>query len=145
MEYSKGKIKNVYLIRFDDDEDLIDSLNKFIIDKKIKCGTINFIGALKKGKYVKAPNMKNHHNTLWNSFNDGREVIGIGTITRDINTNEPFIHIHASFGGKNDSKTGCLREISKIYLTVEAVVYELNIKATRKIDEKTKLKLLNFN
>jgi len=103
-----------------------------------------FIGALKKGDLVtgpKKPVIPPEPNKL--KFKDGWEVMGIGTVFT--NSQGPQIHIHASMGKKNKVLTGCLRGKSKVFLVIEAVVFELKgIKATKEIDPLTGLNLLNI-
>lgn len=57
----------------------------------------------------------------------------------------PQIHIHASMGKKKKSLTGCVRRDSKVFLVVEAVVFELKgVKAEKIQDPKTGLNLLRI-
>lgn len=142
MKYSEGNIKKVYMIKFDHKDNFFEELNNFVKKKNIRSGIINLIGALKKGKYVEGPNLKEPLDFLWQTFDNGKEILGIGSIFwKD---DEPSIHIHGGFGGKDKSFVGCIREDTEVYLVVEAVIYETDIKASRKYDEETKLHLLNF-
>ena len=103
-----------------------------------------FIGALRKGNLVtgpKQPVIPPQPNKI--IFKDGWEVMGVGTIFT--NSKGPQIHIHASLGKKNKVLIGCVRENSKVFLVIEAVVFELKgIKAGKDIDPKTGLNLLRI-
>ena len=144
MEYTAGRIGRVFLIKFKDDDVLVDELDSFSRKEKIRAATIIFIGALKKGDLVtgpKKPVIPPEPN--WVSFKDGWEVLGIGTIFA--NKKGPQIHIHASMGKKLQTLTGCIRKKSKIFLVIEAVLFELKgVKATKEIDLKTGLNLLKI-
>jgi len=144
MEYTKGHIGRVFLLKFEDDDILLDKLSAFSKKEKIKAATMVFIGALKKGDLVtgpKKPVIPPVPNKV--VFKDGWEVMGIGTIFT--NKSGPQIHIHGSMGKKHNVLTGCVRGKSKVFLVIEAVVFELSgMKATKSIDPDTGLNLLRI-
>jgi len=144
MKYTKGSLGRVFLLKFEDDDALIDKLGSFAKKERIRAATMIFIGALKKGELVTGPRkpvippLPNKVN-----FKDGWEVMGIGTIF--VNAKGPQIHIHGSMGKKDKVLTGCVRGKSKVFLVIEAVVLELKgIKAAKEIDPKTGLNLLKI-
>ena len=144
MKYTQGTLGRVFLLKFEDEDILIDKLSLFITKERVKAATMIFIGALKKGDLVtgpKKPVIPPQPNKV--SFKDGWEVMGIGTVF--VNSKGPQIHIHSSMGKKNKVLTGCLRGKSKVFLVIEAVVLELKgIKASKDIDPKTGLNLLRI-
>ena len=144
MEYTKGTIGRVFLLKFKDGDILIDELNRFAKKEKIRAATLVFIGALKKGDLVtgpKKPIIPPEPN--WVAFKDAWEVMGIGTIFT--NKTGPQIHVHSAMGKKLNTLIGCVRKKSKVFLVIEAVVYELKgVKATKEIDLKTGLNLLKI-
>lgn len=144
MRYSKGTIGRIFLLKFDDGDVVLDEINKFASHEKLKCATMIFLGALKEGHIVtgpKKPVIPPEPN--WTKFKDGWEVMGIGTIFT--NKAGPQIHIHTSMGKKNKVITGCVRKDSKVFLVIEAIVFEIKgIRATKEIDPKTGLNLLKI-
>jgi len=144
MEYTKGNIGRLFLLKFEDDDVLLDELSLFAKKEKLKAAAMVFIGALKKGDLVtgpKKPVIPPEPNKVY--FKDGWEVMGIGTIFT--NKSGPQIHIHSSMGKKQKVLTGCVRGKSKVFLVIEAIVFELKgIKATKAIDPKTGLNLLKI-
>ena len=144
MKYTKGTIGRVFLLKFEDDDVLIDQLSSFARKERIKAATMIFIGALKQGDLVtgpKKPVIPPQPNKM--IFKDGWEVMGLGTIFT--NSHGPQVHIHASLGKRNKVLTGCLRGKSKVFLVIEAVVLELvGLKANKNIDPITGLNLLNI-
>ena len=144
MKYTQGTMGRVFLLKFEDNDILIDRLSDFAKQERIKAATMIFIGALKKGDLVtgpKKPVIPPEPNKI--AFKDGWEVMGIGTIFT--NSKGPQIHIHASLGKKNKVLTGCVRGNSKVFLVIEAVVLELKgVKASKDIDSKTGLNLLKI-
>jgi predicted DNA-binding protein with PD1-like motif len=144
MEYTQGTIGRVFLVKFQDDDVLIDSLSFLAKQEEIKAATLVFIGALKKGDLVtgpKKPVIPPEPNKV--AFKDGWEVMGIGTIFT--NSKGPQLHIHASLGKKKKVLTGCLRNKSKVFLVIEAIIIELKgVRASKDIDPETGLNLLKI-
>lgn len=144
MKYTKGTIGRIFLVKFEDDDVLIDNLSCLAKKERINAATLIFIGALKKGELVtgpKKPVIPPQPNKL--TFKDGWEVMGIGTIFT--NSKGPQLHIHASMGKKNKVLTGCVRGKSKVFLVIEAIIIELKgVNAAKDIDPKTGLNLLRI-
>ncbi len=131
-------------MKFDNEDVLIEELSRFAKKEKLKAATMIFIGALKEGNLVtgpKKPIIPPQPNKIY--FKDGWEVMGIGTVFT--NKSGPQIHIHATMGKKVRVLTGCLRGKSKVFLVIEAVVFELKgVKAGKSIDPDTGLNLLRI-
>lgn len=144
MKYTQGRIGRVFVLKFEESDILLDKLSQFIKKERLKAAVMVFIGALKEGLLVtgpKKPVIPPEANEV--NFKDGWETLGIGTIFT--NTQGPQIHIHGSIGKKNKVLTGCVRAKSKVFLVVEAVVFELKgVKATKEIDGRTGLNLLKI-
>ncbi|MGA2775409.1 MAG: DUF296 domain-containing protein [Candidatus Omnitrophota bacterium] len=144
MKYTKGQIGRIFLAKFENDDILTDNLSRLAKKEKIKAGVMVFLGALKNGKLVtgpKKPIIPPEPN--WVNFKDGWEVMGVGTVFT--NSKGPQIHIHSAMGKKQRTLIGCVRKDSKVFLVIEAVIFELKgIKATKDIDPKTGLNLLKI-
>ncbi|OIO36456.1 MAG: hypothetical protein AUJ74_02475 [Candidatus Omnitrophica bacterium CG1_02_44_16] len=144
MKYTKGSIGRVFLLKFKDDDVLLDGLTALAKKEKIKSATCIFIGALKTGYLVtgpKKPVIPPEPN--WKQFRDGWEAMGVGTIFT--NKSGPQVHVHVTMGQKNKMLTGCVRKDSKVFLVIEAVIFELKgVKATKDIDPRTGLNLLKI-
>jgi len=144
MNYTQGTIGRIFLLKFDNEDILIKELSKFAKKERLKAATMVFIGALLKGDLVtgpKKPVIPPQPNKI--NFKDGWEVMGIGTIFTDGTT--PQIHIHSSMGKKLKTFTGCVRGDSKVFLVIEAIVFELKgVKAGKSIDPRTGLNLLRI-
>lgn len=103
MFYHKTNIKKVYIGRFNKGDDIIEALENFMAQNKIKKGIINIIGAVqratigyydqKKRKYVKK------------KINLPMEILNIsGNVS--VKENKPFVHLHAVFSKKNGTTLG---------------------------------------
>ncbi len=144
MQYTKGTIGRIFLLKFKDDDILIKELERLARKERLKAATLVFIGALKKGDLVtgpKKPVIPPEPN--WVKFDNAWEVMGIGTIFT--NRKGPQIHIHTAMGKRAKTLTGCVRKDSKVFLVIEAIVLELKgVKASKDIDQKTGLNLLKI-
>ncbi|MBU0504224.1 MAG: DUF296 domain-containing protein [Candidatus Omnitrophota bacterium] len=144
MKYTKGSIGRVFLAKFDNGDILIDKLSELVRKEKIKAATMVFIGALNKGDLVtgpKKPVIPPEPNKV--TFKNGWEVMGIGTIFT--NKIGPQIHIHSAMGKKKNVLVGCVRGKSRVFLVIEAIIFELKgVKAGKDIDPKTGLNLLRI-
>ncbi|MDD5423142.1 MAG: DUF296 domain-containing protein [Candidatus Omnitrophota bacterium] len=144
MQYTKGRIGRIFLLKFNNNDILIDELDKFARSEKLQAAVIVFLGALNKGDLVTGPKLPVIPPVPnWVSFDKAWETMGIGTIFT--NKSAPQIHIHVSMGKKLKTLTGCVRKKSKVFLVIEAVVFELKgVNATKEIDPKTGLNLLKI-
>ena len=144
MQYTRGRLGRVFLLKFQDDDIVIKELERLARRERIKTAVFIFLGALKKGHLVTGPQkpvippVPN-----WMAFKDGWEALGAGTIYT--NSAGPQVHVHATMGKKRRMLTGCVRKESKVFLVLEAVVFELRgVKATKTLDPKTGLNLLKI-
>ena len=99
MQYTKGSLGRIFLLKFEDGDILLDKLSGFVKKEKLKAAAMVFIGALKEGDLVtgpKKPVIPPCPNKVY--FKDGWEVMGVGTIFT--NKIGPQIHIHTSMGKK---------------------------------------------
>ena len=144
MEYTKGAIGRVFLIKFSDRDIFLKEIETLARKEKIKAAAMIFLGALREGDLVTGPKKTViPPEPNWVKFRDGWEVFGIGTIFA--NKKGPQIHIHGSLGKRKDVLTGCVRRDSKVFLVIEAVVFELKgVKAAKDIDPATGLNLLQI-
>ena len=145
MQYAKGSIGRIFLAKFDHGEDLLEEIEKLVDKEGISNATVTFIGALTKADIVTGPKKVELPVTPnFTSFEDGREVLGFGTVTRK--SDGISMHIHGSYGRDKDTLTGCLRKNGKVFITIEAVIAEIkDIKVTKKKDDKTGFELLAFD
>ncbi|MFH1846173.1 MAG: DUF296 domain-containing protein [Candidatus Omnitrophota bacterium] len=94
MEYTKGKIGRILIVRFDHGDDLLESIKRLVQEERINFASITFFGALESGDIVTGPK-KAELPPLpeWIRFDDGREVLGFGTIVMSENTIHSHFHV----------------------------------------------------
>lgn len=119
-------------------------LEKIAIKENVKSGFFFVIGAIHKNKAVCGP-LKDAipAKPFWQNFPGPSEIIGLGTIFSE--KKQPKIHIHSAIGRGKKTIVGCIRNKTKVFLIVEAVIIEIkNANAVRSFDKKVKLSLLNI-
>jgi predicted DNA-binding protein with PD1-like motif len=144
VKYSQGSFGRVFLLKFEDQDNLLEELKKVAVQEKIKVGTIMLLGGMRSAGVVTGPREAViPPDPMWINFNDGREVLGFGTLFWK--GDEPVIHLHGAIGRERETYTGCIRKDSAVYLVVEAVVTEIvGIEARKALDEKTGLVMLEL-
>ncbi|MDD4651560.1 MAG: DUF296 domain-containing protein [Methanothrix sp.] len=144
MQYSEGSLGRVFVLRMDHGEDLIELLQKFLKEKKVESCAALFLGALRDGRAVTgpespvippAPNFE--------AYDSAWEVFGMATVYPS--AEGPKLHIHSAMGRGRQSLTGCIRDKARVYLVVEAVLFEIcGLAAERVWDEEMQLYLLSL-
>lgn len=142
MQYAQGRIGKVFVIRFDNNEDIINELKQFAVKKKIRMGNVFLLGALHNAKLVAGPKKQTMPpDPCWIPFENAWETLGVGTITSS--GKHADVHLHASIGRGTRVLTGCIRHTANVFLFIEAVVYEIKgVHAERTMDKKLGLKKL---
>jgi len=142
MDYTCGTAGRIFVLKFSHHDDLLQELTRFAKKEKIKTATILLMGALAQADVVTGPKRPIlPPQPQWESVQNGWEIVGMGTIFSD--QKGPHLHIHCALGRGKKSLTGCLRKKAKVFLVVEAVVWELkNVRAGKKVDPVSGLELL---
>ncbi|HTP04601.1 MAG TPA: PPC domain-containing DNA-binding protein [Nitrospirota bacterium] len=144
MKYKQGSFGRVFLLKFEDKDDILEEMKKVAVREKVKVGTIMLLGGMRSAGVVSGPKEAViPPEPLWVNFSDGREVLGIGTLFWK--SDEPVIHLHGAIGRMKETYTGCIRKDSTVFLVIEAVITEiLGIDAHKALNEKTGLVMLEL-
>ncbi len=144
MQYTQGSLGRIFVMRFEPGELLNETIQKFVVTKRIKTGLMVFLGALERGDLVSGPKkavvppVPN-----WVHFRDGWEVMGIASIFSG--SQGSSIHIHSSLGKNEKVLTGCIRKNAKVFIVLEAVLFELRgVSARKELNPETGLTLLEI-
>ena len=144
MDYIKAQPGRIFVARFDDGEDLLEGLKNLIMKENIRAGMIHLMGAVAKARVVLGPEERAYPPVphFW-QFDDAREVVALAIFAWQ--DDEPKIHLHSAIGHYSESKTGCIRELCDVYLTIEAIIQEVvSDNLSRKLDSRYNASLLNF-
>ena len=146
MQATEGKIGRVFVLSLNDNDELPGCIEDFARDHGIKTGYINFIGGIKTGKIVAGPQDANARpvKTLDVDISDTHETAAIGLIAPDTDNN-PVLHIHGVLGRDKNVVTGCLRNGVKVWVTGEAILYEIaETSCVREFEEESGFNLLRI-
>jgi len=144
MHYCQGSYGRVFLLRFDDKDDLLEELRSLAVKEDIRAGVITLLGGMRSAGIVTGPQEAVIPPVpVWTEFHDGREIIGIGSLFwKD---DAPVIHLHGAVGRGDEAHVGCVRRNADVYLVVEAVIAEITGTDARKVlDERTGLARLEL-
>jgi predicted DNA-binding protein with PD1-like motif len=132
------------LLKFEDKDDLLSEIKRVATTEKIKVGTIMLLGGMRSAGLVSGPKEAViPPEPMWTNFDDGREVLGLGTLFWK--GDEPVLHLHGAIGREQKTITGCIRKESSVYLVIEAVITEiLGIDARKTVDKKTGMVMLEL-
>jgi predicted DNA-binding protein with PD1-like motif len=145
MQYRSGNIGRVFILKYEDGDSLLDGVIKVAKDEKVQCGFFLLLGGMRAASLVCGPKEPVlPPEPMWQSFTDGREVAGIGSVF--LKDGEPAIHLHGAVGKGETTLTGCIRRDDKVFLVVEAMLVEVTgINAVKKVNEKTGIAMLEFD
>jgi hypothetical protein len=145
MKYQVGRLGRAFIIQLEHGDDVMAELVRLAEQEDINTAVLMLIGALRSGGMVLGPEeCLVPPRGIEQFFDDGRELIAIGTILRNEEGN-PSLHIHGSAGRSGSVLTGCLRRDLQAYLLVEAVMLELDEISVRRIaDPNLQVKVLDW-
>ncbi|MEA5113542.1 MAG: PPC domain-containing DNA-binding protein [Geobacteraceae bacterium] len=144
MKYQCGKMGRVFIVRFEDGDDVLGGLVEMASREGIDSAAFHLVGGMKRGRFVVGPEREELPPVpVWREFGDSHEILGFGTIFR--HGDQPKVHFHGAFGKKDAVRVGCLREASEAFLVLEAVVQEIvGVTARREMDPESGMVLLKI-
>ena len=147
MEFAEAKFGRIFILRLHNGECLHKIVESFAIEKKISAALVFFLGgANRNSKIVVGPEKGDsiHPIPMTRLLNGVHEAQGIGTIFKDEN-GKPKLHMHSSFGRKQNTITGCVRLGVDIWRIGEIIILELTkTSATRIKDKETGFEFLEI-
>jgi predicted DNA-binding protein with PD1-like motif len=138
MRSTEAKFGRIFLLRLHDGDRLPDVLESFAAEKNISTALCFFIGGAKeKSRVVVGP--KDGHaippEPMVTLLSGVHEACGVGTIFAD-EEGKPKLHMHASFGRKENTVTGCVRMGVDVWQIGEVVMLELAGAAAHRAKDK---------
>jgi len=134
----------VFVLKVEHGEDVLAGVKEVVVRERVEAGVLFLLGGLDEAALVVGPKRKEvPPEPQWRHLQDGRELLGTGTVFWD--GPEPLIHLHASVGSGDTVLTGCVRDRAEVYLVAEIILLEiLGCGAVRRLDEKLGLPVLGF-
>ena len=132
---------NIFILKFENGEELVSSLLIFCEKENIKAGTVSAIGAAKDieiaafdvstKKYSKTELKENH------------EILSLNGLISFVEE-KPHVHLHITVAGHDFAAKGGHLNRAVVSPTCEMIVRKLDGELTRKKDEETGLQLLEL-
>lgn len=144
MQTSEAKLGRIFVARLEDGEKLPDAIEKLASDKQIRSAFVMLLGGAKDGQLVVGPGHgRKKQKILTQSFRQGHEILGIGTIF--MGDHEPELHLHTAIGRGKNVLVGCGRTGLRVNFIIEAVIIEMTgLNAKRALDPATGFHLLKL-
>ena len=143
MDYRKGSIGRIFVVKIDHGEDLLKELNWLAVREDIRSAFFMILGAAGKAQLVTGPKEKIVPPlTVWSAFDDVREIVGAGNIF--LENGVPKIHLHAVAGSSRGLTMGCIRNEVEAFMVLEVFIIETDIKAERVVNEKMGFSPITF-
>ena len=145
MNFTEAKLGRIFILRLHDGDRIHEIIESFAFRTKISTALCFFLGGTKeKSKIVVGPKEADSIPLIpmFTLLNGVHEAQGIGTIARN-EKGQPLLHMHASFGRKKHTITGCVRLGVDVWHIGEVVIVELVETTVSRIkDEKTGFEFL---
>jgi predicted DNA-binding protein with PD1-like motif len=145
MHFTEAKLGRVFVLRLHDDDRLPEVIESFATEKNVSTALCFFLGGAKeKSRVVVGPKdgYTSPPEPMVTLLNGVHEACGVGTIFAD-EKGKPKLHMHASFGRKQKTVTGCVRMGVDVWRIGEVVVLELaGVSARRAKDKETGFEFL---
>ncbi len=147
MQFAEAKLGRIFVLRLHDGDRLPDILETFATENHIATALCFFLGGAKeKARVVVGPKDGSAlpPEPMITLLNGVHEACGLGTIFAD-ETGKPKLHMHASFGRKENTVTGCVRMGVDVWRIGEVVILELSCPAAcRAVDKGTGFEFLEI-
>ena len=134
MKASEGRLGRVFVIRFEDGDELPECIERFAEEKGVTTGHVILVGGIGSGRVVVGPENAEERpqQPMLLPISGVSEVAGVGVLAPDQN-GKPVLHIHAALGRSGQTMTGCLRYGVTTWLLAEAILYEITGAQVRRV------------
>jgi predicted DNA-binding protein with PD1-like motif len=145
MQFTEAKFGRIFVLRLHDGDHLPNVLESFAIEKNLSTALCFFLGGAKeRSRVIVGP--KDCHalppEPMVTLLNGVHEVFGVGTIFVN-EKGKPKLHMHASFGRRQKTVSGCVRMGVDIWQIGEVVIIEFTgTQARRVMNKKISFELL---
>jgi len=147
LDYTEANLGRIFILRLHQGERIDEVIEKFAIEKKVASALCLFLGgADENSKIVVGPKDGKACTIepMTTLLKGVHEAAGVGTIFTN-EAGKPLLHMHASFGRKDDVVTGCVRMGVDVWLIGEVVIFELTgSSAIRAKDKDTSFEVLEI-
>jgi len=144
MKYRSGSPGRIFIVRFEDEDDVLKGIEQVVVENEVRAAYVVLVGGMKAGDFVVGPEDETMPpKPMWRKLAESHETLAIGTIFWD--EEKPRVHLHGAFGKADSVKVGCLRQDSKAFLVLEAIITEIEgVEIRRTLDPGSGMVLLSM-
>lgn len=144
MQVAEGNVNRVFVIRLEDGEKLPGTVEALAKEKGIHAAVVLVVGGARHGTLVVGPNKTAAApQPMTQSFTEGHEIVGVGTLFDG--EKGPELHLHVAAGRGEKTLVGCTRLGIHTYLISEIVILEMTgIDGNRVLDPVSGFHLLKL-
>ncbi len=138
MRFTEAKMGRVFIVRLHDGDHLPDVLEGFAEEQKIKSAFCFFIGGAKENSRVVVGPRDGYAAKIepMTALLEGvHEACGVGTIFQN-EEGKPKLHMHAAFGRRQETITGCVRMGVDVWQIGEVIVLELLSASAKRAEDR---------
>lgn len=146
IRYRQDGCDTVFLLRFDDGDDLLGDLGRLARETGARAVTTALLGGMRSAGIVTGPREADIPPApQWTALAAGQDIVGFGCPAWRDGEPEPIVLPHGAFERGSEGRIGCLRKDGTVYLVVEAVIPEITgVDAHKSIDERSGPALLGL-
>ena len=148
MQFTEAKMGRIFILRLHDSDRLPGVLETFAEHQHLASAVCFFLGgANENSRIVVGPKDGSAFppQPMTTLLKGVHEACGVGTIFEN-EAGKPKLHMHAAFGRKEETITGCVRMGVDVWQIGEVVIFELlGSSAKRAVDPKTGFEFLEIS
>lgn len=146
--FTQAKMGRIFILRLHDGDHLPDVIETFADQKHLNSALCFFLGGANDGSRVVVGPKDGRAfppEPMTTLLRGVHEAAGVGTIVQN-EEGKPKLHMHAAFGRKEETVTGCVRLGVDVWQIGEVVILELtDTQAKRALDKKTGFEFLEVS
>lgn len=144
MKFTEGKAGRIFIVQLEKGDIIPGCIEQFAAEHNIKAAYVTIVGGVYKGSVVVGPQDTGAEkpDPMVLPVREAHEILAAGIIA-PAEEGSPVLHIHGALGRAGHTLSGCLRKGMEVWLTGEAVIYEIEgVDAQRLLDQESGFKLL---
>lgn len=145
MRFTEGKAGRIFVVQLENGDLIPGCIETFAAEHNIHVAHVTIVGGVGKGNVVVGPRDTDatKPEPILLPVSEAHEILATGIIAPN-EEGMPILHIHGALGRVGHTLTGCMRPGVEIWLTGEAVIYEIEgVDAKRLLHQVSGFKLLH--
>lgn len=135
MQASEAKAGRIFVLRLEDGDRVPQCIEDFAAEKGVARAVVSLVGGIGGGRLVVGPEDGDapRITPVLRELDGVHEVAALGTLFPD-ESGAPRLHMHATLGRGDTTRTGCVRQGIEVWKIGEVVIQELIGSQRRAVD-----------